>query len=67
VEVLEMMPNFIDEWKIVLRKAWSMKAAFALAAVGGAQAALPYFGAFVPPVLMGSITGLLAVGSSCCE
>lgn len=53
--------KLIDEWKAVLTKAWSMKAAFALALLGAAQAALPFFSDFVPPVLMGSTTGLVAL------
>lgn len=53
--------NLITEWKAVLKKAWSMKAAFALAALGGAQAALPYFGGFISPTLLGSTTMLVAL------
>lgn len=53
--------KLIDEWKTVLRKAWSMKAAFALAILGAAQAGLPYFGGFIPPVLMGSTTAVVSL------
>ena len=53
--------KLLDEWKTVLLKAWSMKAAFVLAALGAAQAALPFFGALMSPVLAGLITLCVAV------
>ena len=53
--------KIIDEWEDVLKKAWSMKAAFALAILGAVQAGLPYFGTFIPPVLMGSTTAVVAL------
>jgi hypothetical protein len=56
-----LIVKLIDEWETVLKKAWSMKAAFALAILGAAQAGLPYFGAFIPPVLMGSTTAVVSL------
>lgn len=51
----------IEEWEVVLRRAWSMKLAFLIALFGAAQAALPYFGDFLPQPLMGSLTAALAL------
>lgn len=56
-----MKLKVIDEWRAVLLKAWSMKAAFALALLGAAQAGLPYFGDFMPPVLMGTTTAVVSL------
>lgn len=51
----------IEDWKAVLKRAWSMKLAFLIALFGAAQAALPYFGDFLPQTLMGSLTAALAL------
>lgn len=41
--------HLIDDWRRVLRKAWSIRLALIAAAFGGAELALPYLGDLIPP------------------
>lgn len=52
--------KLVENWGAVLARAWSMKTAYVIFLFGVVQAALPFFGDVVSPVLLGSITIALA-------
>lgn len=56
--------KLIDDWRTVLRKAWSVRLAIIAAALGGVEMALPLFSDAVPRHVFMSLSILTTVGAA---
>lgn len=56
------LPKLLPDWKIVLRKAWSMRLMFAAAILSGIEIVLPIFSESIPrgPFAVGSFLTVAA-------
>lgn len=56
--------KLIDEWRRIVRKAWSFRLALLAAALGGVEMALPLFSDAVPRHVFLSLSILTTVGAA---
>jgi len=56
--------KLIDEWRKIIRKAWSFRLALIAAALGGVEMALPLFSDAVPRHVFLSLSILTTVGAA---
>lgn len=56
--------TLIDDWRKVLRKAWSMKLAVLAAMFSAAEVVLPFAGDVVPPRAMAALALVTALGAA---
>ena len=57
------MSNLIPDWRLILRKAWSVRLAVLAAAFSAAEVALPFFTPFFPPKTMAVMAVLASTGA----
>ena len=57
------MSNLIPDWRLILRKAWSVRLAVLAAAFSAAEVALPFFTPFFPPKTMAVLAALASTGA----
>lgn len=56
--------TLIDNWRKVLKSAWSMRLAMLTALFSAAEVALPFFVDFVPPRTMAIMATITAAGAA---
>lgn len=57
------MMRLADDWKVILRRAWSVRLMLLAALLSGAEFALPYFGDKVPPGVFAAL-GFVVTGAA---
>ncbi len=57
------MSNLIPDWRLILRKAWSVRLAVLAAAFSAAEVALPFFTPFFPDRTMAVLAVLASTGA----
>ena len=55
--------TLINDWKTVLRKAWSVKLIIIAALLSGIEAVLPFFEANVPQGIFAALSGFVTAGA----
>lgn len=56
--------RLIDDWRTVLRKAWSIRLALVAAVFAGLEMALPFFGDAIPPKLFLALSLAVTIGAA---
>lgn len=57
------MMRLADDWKVILRRAWSVRLMLLAALLSGAEFALPYFGDKVPSGVFAAL-GFVVTGAA---
>jgi len=56
--------KLVDDWRAVLRKAWSIRLVLLAAALGGVELALPLFSDAMPRAVFGVASVLVSIGAA---
>jgi hypothetical protein len=53
----------INDWRRVLRRAWSVRLMVAAAVLSAAEVALPFMGGVIPPGILAALSALATAGA----